>query len=107
MNTRKTSIVLRSTLAACAIALSMSTGAAFAADAPQPAHPAPSKEMREKMATMHEQMASCLRSDKAVATCHDEMMKSCKDTMGEKGCPMMGMHDHMTKDHPMGTMPPK
>jgi hypothetical protein len=107
MNARKTSIAPRSTLAAYAIALTMSTGAAFAAEPPQPAHPAPSKEMREKMATMHEQMASCLRSDKAIATCHEEMMKSCKDTMGEKGCPMMGMHDHMMKEHPMGAMSPK
>jgi transcriptional antiterminator Rof (Rho-off) len=101
------SIARRSTLAACAIALTMGTGAAFAAEASQAAYPAPSKEAREKMATMHEQMATCLRSDKLIATCHEEMMKSCHDTMGDKGCPMMGPHDHMMKDHPMGAMAPK
>lgn len=108
MNAPTTSIAFRSMLAACAIALAIGTGAAYAADAPPPAHAAPSKEMREKMATMHEQMAACLRSDKAVATCHEEMMKACRETMGDKGCPMMGKrHDHMMKDHDMGAMPPK
>jgi hypothetical protein len=107
MHTRRTSVALRSTLAACTIALAISTGAAIAADAPQPAHTAPSKEMREKMATMHDKMAACLRSEKAVDTCHAEMMKACKESMGEKGCPMMGTHDHMMKDHPMGATDPK
>ena len=51
---------------------------------------APPKEVREKMATLHEQMAACLRSDKPLADCHSEMMKSCQDTMGKKDCPMMG-----------------
>jgi hypothetical protein len=105
MHTPKQSIPLRSTLAACAIALAIGAGSAFAADAPAPAHPAPSMEMRAKMATMHEQMAACLRSDKVMATCHEEMMKSCHDTMGEKGCPMMGMRDHAMTDNPMEAMP--
>ena len=65
-------------------------GAAFAADPPAAPHDTPSKEMREKMASLHEQMAACLRSDKPIADCHSQMMKSCKETMGEKGCPMMG-----------------
>jgi hypothetical protein len=105
MNRRETSIPLCSTLAAGAIALALCAGAVFAADAPPPAHPAPSKQMREKMATMHERMAGCLRSDKAVATCHDEMAKACHEMMGEKGCPMMGMHEHAMTDHPAGAMP--
>ncbi len=54
---------------------------------------APSKAMREKMATLHEQMAACLRSDKSVTDCHTEMANSCRTTMGTEGCSMMGMGD--------------
>jgi hypothetical protein len=79
--------------------------AAFAADPPAANHPAPSKEMREKMATLHEQMATCLRSDKSISDCRSQMMKSCQETMGDQACPMMGhgmmgsepgKHNHMT-----------
>jgi hypothetical protein len=51
---------------------------------------APSKEMREKMATVHEQMAACLRSDKSIDDCRTAMMKSCHETIGPQGCQMMG-----------------
>jgi hypothetical protein len=51
---------------------------------------APSKEIREKMATLHEQMAACLRSDKSLAECRTQMMKGCRD-LGSQTCPMMGM----------------
>jgi len=54
----------------------------------------PSKEMRAKMASAHEQTAVCLRSEKSMAECHKEMMKSHHDLMGEHGCPMMGMQPH-------------
>lgn len=68
------------------------TTAAFAAAPPVDAQqPVPSKEMREKMATLHEQMAACLRSDKPFAECRAEMMKNCQSTMGTQSCPMMGM----------------
>lgn len=70
--------------------LIIGVSAAFAADPPAARHDTPSKETREKMASLHEQMAVCLRSDKPIADCHSQMMKSCQDTMGEKGCPMMG-----------------
>ena len=50
--------------------------------------PAPSKEMREKMAAAHEKMAVCLRSSRDIAECRTEMRKSCQ-AMGEHGCPMM------------------
>jgi hypothetical protein len=54
-------------------------------------------EQRQKMAAMHEHMAICLRSDKPMAECKKEMMKSCEDSMG-KECPMMhGMKDHTMK----------
>jgi hypothetical protein len=73
--------------------------ATFAADVPPANDAAPTKEMREKMATLHEQMAACLRSDKSIADCRGEMAKNCGDMMGEKGCPMMdGMHHHMMRD---------
>ena|SRR6266581_737063 len=85
----------------------MSASAALAADPPTASQAAPSKEMREKMATLHEQMAACLRSDKPIADCHSQMMKSCQDTMGKQGCTMMGhgmmgsgpgRHDHTMQD---------
>ena len=65
------------------------TGIALGADAPA-SRPEPSKEMRQKMATLHEQMAACLRSDKALADCRTEMMKGCQEQMGPDGCGMMG-----------------
>ena len=94
-----------STLAAGMLLLG--SGVALAADTPS-SQMAPSKEMREKMATMHEQMAACLRSDKPFAECRQEMMKSCQDTMGSHGCSMMmgmggiGSTGHMGN---MGTPP--
>lgn len=80
-------------------------GAAFAADVPPANHATPSKEMREKMATLHERMAACLRSDKPIADCRSEMKKSCGEIMGKEGCPMMdGMH-HGMMDHGMMNNP--
>jgi hypothetical protein len=72
---------------------------ALAADNAPVGPPEPSKEMRAKMATIHEQMAACLRSDKSFSDCRSEMMKGCQQLMGERGCPMMGMgrHDQMMK----------
>lgn len=72
--------------------------AAVAAEGPPPASAEPSKEMRAKMASVHERMAACLRSDKPIADCRREMMKSCQKLLGEHGCPMMGMHDGMMND---------
>lgn len=99
------------------VLLIMGASAAFSATAPAASPPAanpptaspaaPSKETREKMASLHEQMAACLRSDKPIADCHSQMMKSCQDAMGEQGCRMMGhgmmgggsgKHDHMIHD---------
>jgi hypothetical protein len=63
--------------------------------------------MREKMASLHEQLAACLRSDKPISDCHSQMMKSCQETMGDQGCRMMGhgmmgsgagKRNHMTPD---------
>ena len=68
--------------------------------------PAPSKEMRAKMATIHEQMAVCLRSDKPLSECRAEMMKSCQAMMGPRECSAMGMHaSHGAMGMHGGTMP--
>jgi hypothetical protein len=81
---------------------------AFAAEPPSSATPAagPSKEMREKMAAFHEQLAACLRSDKPIADCHKEAMKHHQEMMGKDGCPMMDM-DHMMQKQPAKTAEPK
>ena len=47
-------------------------------------------EQRQKMASMHEKMALCLRSDKPMNECRAEMKSGCKEMMGKEGCPMMG-----------------
>lgn len=90
------------------------SSAAFATD--PPAAPTPTKEMRERMALLHEQMAACLRSDKSIDECRTEMMKHCHATMGNQGCTRMmgtggmmgmgrGMHGRMMSSPPPS--PPK
>jgi hypothetical protein len=56
------------------------------------------KEQREKMAAGHEKMALCLRTDKSIKDCHEEMKKNCTDTMGPGGCSMMD-HKEMMGHH--------
>lgn len=78
----------RLTTALTGILLIALSSLAFAADAPV-APSAPTKEMREKMATLHEQMAACLRSDNSIADCRVEMRKHCREMMGSQGCTRM------------------
>ena len=66
-------------------------------------HAVPTKEMREKMATLHEQMATCLRSATAIDECQKEMMKNCEAAMGKGECPM---HHHGMMKHPADTAAP-
>lgn len=47
-------------------------------------------EQRTKMADLHEKMAACLRSDRPLAECHEQMMNGCREAMGSDTCPMMG-----------------
>ena len=47
-------------------------------------------DQRKAMADLHEKFATCLRSDRAVFECRQEMMKGCEEAMGNEGCPMMG-----------------
>ena len=99
MNARVSSLQAVSLTAT--LALLLGAGAAFSEGPASQSHPTVSKEQRERMANIHEQMAACLRSDKPVAECHKEAMKSCQEAMGKEGCSMM--HEHM-HDH---TMQPK
>jgi len=71
--------------AIAAMALLFAVACAFAA-APSAE---PSKEAREKMAVLHDQMAQCLRSEKSFAQCHDQMLERCRQ-LGPQSCPMMG-----------------
>ena len=61
--------------------------------------PAPSKEQREKMALVHEKMATCLRSERTMEDCHHEMQSSCSEVMGKKHCQMME-HKMKGRHHP-------
>jgi len=62
----------------------------------KPTMQAPSKEQREKMALVHEKMATCLRSDRTIEDCHHEMQNNCSDVMGKEHCKMM---EHRMKGH--------
>jgi len=81
--------------------------AALAANPPATTSTGPSKETREKMAVLHEQMAACLRSDKSISDCRDEMRKNCQTTVGAQGCPMMGMDHHGGRRGPSSPSNPK
>jgi hypothetical protein len=75
------------------------------ADTPPPVHRELSKETREKMAALHEQMAACLRSDKSLAECHSMMIQGCHEQLGSDGCPTMtGMGNGTDTRHRMQPM---
>lgn len=81
---------------------------ALAEDTPPPtpsAQAAPSKEVREKMAALHEKMAACLRSDKTIDACRTEMRASCYQTVGAQTCPMIGMGGGMGRGRAMPSPP--
>ena len=80
-------------------------GGSFAADSAKPECPTPTKEMREKMAALHEHMAACLRSDKPITECRTEMAKNHQEMMHEMGCPGRKMRPHT--DKPPRTPPQK
>lgn len=69
-----------------------------AADDTRPDCPAPTRQMREQMATWHEQMAACLRSDRAITECRAELARNHAQMMRKMGCPIAKMHPHM--EHP-------
>jgi len=55
-------------------------------------------DQRQKMATAHDKMAACLRSDRLLKDCHEEMMKSCESVMGKDACGIMGHHGKMMEE---------
>jgi len=98
----------RAVLASLALILG-SASVVFAAEPPPAPATGPSKEMREKMAAYHEQLAACLRSDKPIAECHKEAMKHHQEMMGgmsKEGCTMMDK-DQTMPGQSGKTNPPK
>lgn len=92
----------KSVLAGLAVILG-TVGIALAAEPPAATSAAPSKESREKMATFHEQLAACLRSDKPIAECHKQAMKHHHEMMDDDSCPMMDKdhhHHHAMQEQP-------
>ena len=71
-------------LGALVVAAGGAVAATSAAKAEWPTH-----AQREKMAQIHERMASCLRSDRSFAECRQEMMRACHAELGTGGCRMM------------------
>jgi len=47
-------------------------------------------EQKLNMATVHEKMATCLKSEKSYEDCKMEMVQSCQSMMGKDECPMWG-----------------
>lgn len=78
-------------------------GNAFAAEQAPTRGSEPSRQAREQMAKMHEEMAACLRSEKSFADCQGQMHARCTTAMGEKGCPMMGSGMQHRKPQPPST----
>lgn len=93
---------VRGTATAITGALLIALSSAALATDPPAAPSTPTREMRERMATLHEQMAACLRSDKPVTECRTQMLQHCQSMMGNQGCTrmmgtggMMGMRGGM------------
>ncbi|MFI5315474.1 MAG: hypothetical protein ACHQ6T_07225 [Myxococcota bacterium] len=77
----------RGALAALAL---LAASSVFAAEPETGSASAPSPELRQQMAAVHQKMADCLRSTRPIADCRAEMVSSCQQLMGDSGCPMMG-----------------
>lgn len=88
MNVSNVSIVSSAMFRWLAGAVLLTATAIALAAEPPATQSAPSKETREKMATIHQNMAACLRSDKAFTECQQQMHQNCAAMMGEQGCPM-------------------
>lgn len=102
------STIVRASIAAL---LTLVACASIAAEEPsQDKRPAPpTKQERERLATLHEHMATCLRSDKTLRECHESARKECEDTLGDR-CrdmmrAMMGMQHRMNKQRENGDTP--
>jgi len=65
-------------------------GSAFSAKTKNESMKEPTKEMRQKMSEIHEQMSTCLKSDKNFSDCRTQMRSGCQTMMGDDGCMYMG-----------------
>jgi hypothetical protein len=79
---------------ALALLATISSTVSYAAENQKPStesgtRPQVSTETRQKMATLHEKMAACLRSDKTIQECRTEMRDSCHAMLGKDMCPML------------------
>lgn len=78
------------------LGLSFGAGSAFADHHGKGPMTEPTKEERAQMADMHSKMAECLRSEKSMKDCHEEMKANCPMMKDGKACPMgMDHHGHM------------
>ena len=84
MNSLRRMSSIRAAYLACGAVLMCSAGSVLATEPTHDTRPPPTKEMREKMADAHEKIAACLRSDRPIDECHDEMKK---------------MHESMKHEH--------
>lgn len=87
---------MKKTILICAVLTMLGT---FSASADEEKTTTPNKAeskatitpaQRQNMASMHEKMATCLRSNKPMSECRTEMRKNCQAMMAQGGCPMMG-----------------
>lgn len=85
----------KSIILAAMITMALLSKATFAEDKKKAMAMTP--EQRQSMATAHDKMANCLRSEKTVEDCKKDMMESCEEAMGKDGCYMMGKKGKMDK----------
>jgi hypothetical protein len=93
----------------CAAALLLFGAAATYADTPTAESVDPSRQTREKMAVLHEQLAACLRTDKPVRDCRSEMLVNCQAQLGSDCARFTGVvhgTDNRHRMHPLGTTAP-
>ncbi len=78
-------------------------GSALAAE-PSTENMGLSKEQRARMAAAHEKMAACLRSDRPLEECREELHASCVGLFRDEGCPLDGVR---LRDRPIKRPPPE
>ena len=88
MNDLRRISFVRGAIIACGAALLGAAGMVLADEQAQASRPAPTKEQRENMAVEHDQIAACLRSDRAIEECHAMMQNHHM------------MHHHPSSDQP-------
>lgn len=88
---------MKTVLTICLVTAFIAPTHAHSANAPDPSKAsAPSTADRETMAAAHEKMATCLRSNKDLQECHNDLRAQCQATMGSN-CPGLQMGPGMGK----------